>query len=232
MRQPVTGRLIVFEGIDGSGKSTQIRRLGERLDFNVDQPEQLFLDFEHDRYGGHAERLDVEATFQFGATDVGKDIRSILLDQDNDDLDDRTEALLIIADKAQHVREIVRPALDGGQTVISDRYCASTLAYQGYGRGLDLQLLNEMMRFATQGLEPDLTLLLDIDVATALERLGDQRDRIEGAGTEFYMRVREGYRELAKQHRDSWAVIDANGTVDEVGDRVAAKVDAWLSERS
>ncbi len=198
----MTGSLIVFEGIDGSGKSTQVRRLAQRLDFDV--------------------------TFQFGATDVGSAIRSILLDPHNDRLDDRTEALLIIADKAQHVSEIVRPALASGRTVISDRYCASTLAYQGYGRGLDLELLDKMMRFATQGLEPNLTVLLDIEVSAALERLGDRRDRIEGTGTEFFQRVSDGYRELAAQHPDSWVVIDADGTVDEVSSRVESVVDDLL----
>ncbi|MDE0699186.1 MAG: dTMP kinase [Acidimicrobiaceae bacterium] len=202
----MTGRLIVFEGIDGSGKSTQVRRLAQRHDF--------------------------DATFQFGATDVGSAIRSILLDPDNERLDDRTEALLIIADKAQHVSEIVRPALADGRTVISDRYRASTLAYQGYGRGLDLQLLDAMMHFATQGLEPDLTVLLDFDVATALERLGDQRDRIERAGTEFYQRVRDGYLELAAQNPDSWAVVDANGSVDEVAAHIETEVDDWLVANS
>ena len=198
----MTGRLIVFEGIDGSGKSTQVRRLAQRHDF--------------------------DATFQFGATGVGSSIRSILLDPDNGQLDDRTEALLIVADKAQHVSEIVRPALEAGRTVVSDRYCASTLAYQGHGRGLDLELLDGIMRFATQGLEPELTVLLDIDVETALERLGDQKDRIERAGTEFYQRVRDGYLSLAKQSPDSWAVIDAVGTVDEVTAQVEDVVDNWL----
>ena len=228
----MTGRLIVFEGIDGSGKSTQIRMLGERLDINVDQYKQQYLDFERDRYGGSTERIDIEATFQFGATEVGSAVRSILLDPSNDCLDDRTEALLIIADKAQHVSELVRPALNSGRTVLSDRYCASTLAYQGYGRGLDLELLDAMMQFATQGLEPDLTVLLDIDVAAALERLGDQRDRIERAGIEFYKRVRDGYRELAAKHSDSWVVIDADGTVDEVAARVGSVVDDRLAAHS
>ena len=199
----MTARLIVFEGIDGSGKSTQIRRFAQRHDFDV--------------------------TFQFGATETGAAIRSILLDPTNGRLDDRTEALLIIADKAQHVSEIVRPALDSGRTVLSDRYCASTLAYQGYGRGLDLQLLDEMMQFATQGLEPDLTVLLDIDVAAARRRLGDRHDRIESTGTEFFQRVRDGYLELASQRADSWIVIDADGSVDEVAARVASAVDGRLS---
>ncbi|MDE0067290.1 MAG: dTMP kinase [Acidimicrobiaceae bacterium] len=224
----MTGRLIVFEGIDGSGKSTQVRRLGERSDFDVKQPGQLFLDYKHERVRGLAKDLDFDATFQFGATGVGEAIRSILLDPDNGQLDDRTEALLIIADKAQHVSEKVRPALEAGRTVVSDRYCASTLAYQGYGRGLDLGLLAEIMRFATGGLEPELTVLLDIDVETAMERLGDQKDRIEGAGTGFYQRVRDGYLALAKQSPDSWAVIDATATVDEVTAQVEDVVDNWL----
>lgn len=228
----MSGRLIVFEGIDGSGKSTQIRELGERLDFNVDQPEQLYLDFERDRYGGSTERFDIEATFQFGATDVGSKVRSILLNPSIEYLDDRTEALLIIADKAQHVSEIVRPALARGRTIISDRYCASTLAYQGYGRGLDRRLLDAMMQFATEGLEPNLTVLLDIEVSAALERLGDQRDRIERSGIEFFQRVRDGYLELAAQHPDSWVVVDADGSVDEVAARVASAVDDWLSQNS
>ena len=228
----MTGRLIVFEGIDGSGKSTQIRKLGDRLGFNVDKPEQLYLDFEQERYGGSTERPSIEATFQFGATEVGGAVRSILLDPSIDCLDDRTEALLVIADKAQHVSEIVRPALARGRTIISDRYCASTLAYQGYGRGLDLELLDKMMRFATQGLEPDLTVLLDIEVSAALERLGDRRDRIERAGMEFFQRVRDGYLKLAAQHSDSWVAIDADGAVDEVAGRVGSVVDDWLAAHS
>lgn len=198
----MSGQLIVFEGIDGSGKSTQVHKL--------------------------AQRLDADVTFQFGATEVGRAIRSILLDSNNDHLDDRTEALLIIADKAQHVREMVRPAINSGRSVISDRYCASTLAYQGYGCGLDLGILNEMMDFATQGLQADFTVLLDIDVDMAMQRIGKNPDRIEGRGSEFYGRVRHGYLELAAQHGDSWVIVDANGTTDEVANRINTMVDEWL----
>lgn len=198
----MTGRLIAFEGADASGKSTQAHRLGARL--------------------------DVEVTFQFGATEVGGAIRSILLDPVNDHLDDRTEALLIIADKAQHAAEIVRPALAADRTIISDRFTASALAYQGYGRGLDLDLLTRMMKFATHGLEPDLTVLLDIDAAVARARLGDLIDRIEGAGANFHQRVRQGYLDLAAADRDRWVVVDAGGRVEEVGDRVDHAVDAWM----
>ena len=199
----MTGRLIAFEGADASGKSTQARRL--------------------------AERLGVELTFQFGATDVGGAIRSILLDPVHQSLDDRAEALLVIADKAQHVAEIVSPALERGDTIISDRFTASTTAYQGYGRGLDRDELVRMMHWATHGIEPDLTVLLDVDLAVARERLGDEIDRIEGAGAEFHIRVREGYLEMAASDPDRWIVVDAGGTVDEVAARVDAAVDAWLA---
>lgn len=198
----MSGRLIAFEGADASGKSTQARRLGARLGLDV--------------------------TFQHGATDVGGAIRSIVLDPTNKTLDDRAEALLIIADKAQHVAEIVGPALATGATVISDRFTASTLAYQGYGRGLDLEILRSTMDFATHSIEPDLTVLLDVDLEVALARLGDQMDRIEGAGAEFHERVRHGYLKLAAADPDRWLVIDAGGTVDEVAARVDAAVDAWF----
>ena len=199
----MTGRLIVFEGADASGKSTQARRL--------------------------AMRLDAELTFQFGATEIGGAIRAILLDPDHVDLDDRAEALLVIADKAQHVAEIVGPALERGETVVSDRFTASTTAYQGYGRGLDRDALETMMAFATHGLEPDLTVLLDVPWAVARARLGGELDRIEGAGEAFHTRVREGYLELAAADADRWVVIDADGSVDEVAARVDAAVDAWLA---
>ncbi|MCQ3813717.1 MAG: dTMP kinase [Acidimicrobiia bacterium] len=201
----MTGRLIAFEGIDGSGKSTQVRKL--------------------------AQHLGCDVTFQFGATAVGNSIRSILLDPRNEQLDDRTEALLIIADKAQHVREVVRPALQAGRDLISDRYGASTLAYQGYGRGLDLSLLNTMIEFATQGLQADLTVFLDLDVSTALGRVGNRRDRIEDIGAEFFGRVRDGYRSLAEQHRSSWVTVDAQGSVDAVAARVQTCVHAWFAEQ-
>lgn len=199
------GRLIVFEGADASGKSTQARRL--------------------------ADQLDAELTFQFGATAVGGAIRSVLLDPAHTNLDDRAEALLVIADKAQHVAEIVGPALAEGKTVISDRYTASTLAYQGYGRGLDLSELDAMMSFATYGIAPDLTVLLDVPVEVAEARLGGDLDRIEGAGRDFHQRVRDGYLEMAAQDVDRWVVVDAAGTVDEVAQRIDDAVSTWLGSR-
>ena len=194
----MTGCLIAVEGVDASGKSTQARLL--------------------------AEALGAVFTFQFGATEVGAVIRRVLLDPDNDALDDRAEALLIIADKAQHVAEVVGPALQAGRLVVSDRFTASTLAYQGYGRGLDLAELRAMMRFATGGIEPDLNLLLDIPTKVALRRLGSSVDRFEGAGAGFLDQVRAGYLALAGADPARWAVLDADGPVDDVAVRVLTAV--------
>ena len=198
----MTGRLIAVEGVDASGKSTQARLLSESL--------------------------GAVFTFQFGATGAGAVIRGLLLDPANDTLDDRTEALLIIADKAQHVAEIVAPALRAGQDVVTDRFTASTLAYQGYGRGLDLQQLRTMMHFATGGLEPDLNLLLEIPPELASQRLGSSVDRFEGEGREFLERVQAGYLAMAEADPAHWAVVDANGPVEEVASRVLAAVQQHL----
>jgi len=197
----VTGRLIAFEGADASGKSTQARLFAEHI-------------------GG-------VLTFEFGATRIGDAIRRILLDTDHQEFDDRAEALLIIADKAQHVAEVVGPALAEGLTVVTDRFTASALAYQGYGRGIDLEMLRSVMQFATHNLRADLTVLLDVDIAVARERLGSDIDRIEGAGAEFHQRVRDGYLELAAADPETWVVVDAAGTVDEVSQRVRSSVDQW-----
>ena len=198
----MTGRLIAVEGVDASGKSTQARLL--------------------------AESLGAVFTFQFGATGAGAEVRRMLLDPDNDTLDDRTEALLIIADKAQHVAEIVGPALHAGRDVVTDRFTASTLAYQGYGRGLDPAELQTMMHFATTGVEPDLNLLLDIPLELASRRLGSSLDRFEGTGDGFLERVRAGYLTMAEADPAHWAVVDADGSVDDVAARVVAAVQERL----
>ncbi len=194
----MTGRLIAVEGVDASGKSTQARLL--------------------------AESLGAMLTFQFGATGVGAVIRGVLLDPANDSLDDRTEALLTIADKAQHVAEIVGPALESGRDVVTDRFTASTLAYQGHGRGLDLDELRAMMRFATGGLEPDLNVLLEVRPELAARRMGLSLDRFEGEGREFLDRVQAGYRAMAQADPARWAVVDGDGSVDEVAVLVLAVV--------
>ena len=201
----MTGRLIAVEGVDASGKSTQARLL--------------------------ADALGALLTFQFGATRMGEVVRELLLDPANESLDDRAEALLIIADKAQHVAEVVAPALEAGRDVVTDRFTASTLAYQGYGRGLDLGELRAIMSFATGGLEPDLNLLLDLPSELALRRLGSSVDRFEGEGREFLDRVRSGYLAMAEADPDSWAVVHADGSVDQVAARIVAMVRQRLGER-
>jgi len=195
------GRFIVFEGGEACGKSTQARRLADRLD-------ALF-------------------TFEPGATDLGRLIREIVLDNDNHHLDARAEALLIAADKAQHVRSIIEPTLAAGRDVVCDRFVDSALAYQGFGRGLDLLQLGQVLSFATGGLQPDLILLLEVPDRVADARLGGQRDRLEAESQSFHRRVRDGFRTLAGADPEHWAVIDGEGSIDEV----SARIDWILAER-
>ncbi|MDE0267478.1 MAG: dTMP kinase [Acidimicrobiaceae bacterium] len=204
----MTGKLIALEGIDGSGKSTQACRL--------------------------AGSLGAELTFQFGATEIGSVIRDLLLSPTYSELDDKTEALLVVADKAQHLTEIVHPALQAGRDVVTDRYTASTLVYQGYGRGIDLVFLKSILQFATSGLEPDLTILLDLDPAQASNRLQQKLDRIEDATTKtsFVSRIRNGYIQLAAESPDSWVVVDASGNIDEVAIQIEAVARKFFCERT
>jgi len=188
------GRFIVFEGGEACGKSTQARRLADRLG-------ALF-------------------TFEPGATALGQQMRAIVLDPDTADLDARAEALLIAADKAQHVWAVIEPALAAGRDVVCDRFVDSALAYQGFGRGLDLEHLEQVLDFATNGLRPDLVLLLEVPEAVADARLGAQRDRLEAESQAFHRRVREGFRTLAGADPKRWVVVDGDGSVDEVSARI------------
>ncbi|MGA2838031.1 MAG: dTMP kinase [Acidimicrobiales bacterium] len=181
------GRLIALEGIDGCGKSTQARIL--------------------------ADRLDAVPTFEPGATPLGASLRTLLLDRDGAPVSTRAEALLMAADRAQHVAEVIVPALEAGRWVVTDRYAASTLAYQGSGRGLDRGELATLVDWATGGLRPDLTVLLDVPVDVAAHRRGDDVDRMEGEGLAFQRRVADGYHELAAAGDGSWLVVDADGSV-------------------
>ena len=195
------GRFIVLEGGEACGKSTQARLLAGRLD-------ALF-------------------TFEPGATELGQLIRRIVLDPESHHLDARAEALLIAADKAQHVRAIIEPALVSGRDVVCDRFVDSALAYQGFGRGLDLEQLERVLDFATGGLRPDLVLLLEVSDGIADARLGGQRDRLEAESAAFHRRVRDGFRSLASADPKRWAVIDGEGSIEEV----SARIDWVLHER-
>ena len=198
------GRFVVFEGGEGSGKSTQARRLAERWG-------ALF-------------------TFEPGGTEVGQRLREILLSPDMEDLDPRAEALLMAADRAHHVATTIRPALNRGKDVVCDRFVGSSLAYQGHARGLGIEEVRSMSAFATDGLLPDLVLLMVVPPEEAGARLAaaGKPDRLEAAGDEFHRKVAEAYLILAAHDPDRWVVIDGSGSVDEVEARVQEAVEARL----
>ena len=196
------GRFIALEGGEASGKSTQAARL--------------------------AAGLDAVLTREPGGTAVGERIREVLLDTAHAELDSRAEALLMAAARAQHVAEVVRPALEAGRHVVTDRFTGSSLAYQGYGRGLPVDEVRRLSAWATGGIEPDLVVLLDVPDAVAAARLGPERDRLESESAEFHLRVIAGYRALAAEEPGRWVVVDGTGSVDEVAARVRAAVDAMM----
>ncbi len=198
----VSGRLIVFEGGEASGKSTQASQL--------------------------AQHVGATLTREPGGTSLGAQLRAVLLDRASYALDPRTEALLMAADRAQHVTEVVRPALAAGQNVVCDRFVGSSLAYQGYGRELDVDEVRSLSAFATGGLEPDLVILLDVAPAVASARIDGALDRIEMATPGFHRRVRAGYLTLAEADPERWVVIDGSKPTDEVTRAVAVVVDQRL----
>ncbi len=204
------GRFIVFEGGEGCGKSTQAALL--------------------------AEHLGALCTRQPGGTELGARIRELLLPAvgtgaDHAPMDDRAEALLMAADRAQHVAQVIEPALAAGTDVVCDRYIGSTIAYQGYGRGLDVDIVRAVSGWAAGGLWPDVVVLLVVPDEVAAQRTGGARDRIEAAGAAFHARVAQGFAEQADDEPDIWVVVDGTGTVDEVHERVLAAVDDVLGVR-
>jgi dTMP kinase len=201
------GAFIVLEGGEGSGKTTHARLLADRL--------------------ARAGR-EVVLTFEPGATARGATWRAALLDDDRP-LDDRAELLLLAADRAQHVGEVVLPALERGAVVVCDRHSPSTIVYQGVARGLGVDGVVAVCDVATGGLRPDAVIVLDVPDDVARTRAASTPDRIERAGDEFHDRVRAAYRELAP--RFGWVVVDAHGTIDEVAERVAAAAAAALDRR-
>ncbi|MBA3803562.1 MAG: dTMP kinase [Acidimicrobiia bacterium] len=200
MSRPV---YLAFEGTERCGKSTQSRRL--------------------------AEHLGAALTRETGGTPVGERLRMILHDVDVTDLDSRAEALMIAADRAQHMARVVMPALDAGRDVVSDRSVYSTLAYQGYGRGIDLDELTLVNTWAVRGRWPDLVVLLDVPSDMVDARLADRAlDRFERESTDFHRRVRDGFHTMADKDAERWIVIDATAEKDVVERAISAAVDERL----
>jgi dTMP kinase len=190
---------IAFEGAEGCGKSTQARRL--------------------------ADALGAVATRETGGTPIGQRLRAILHDTDVTDLDDHAETLIVAADRAQHLAEVVRPALREGRHVVSDRSVYSTLAYQGYGRGLPVSEVRSINEWAVGDTWPDLVVLLTVpDEVTERRMRKRQLDRFEQAGNDFHRRVQDGFAAMAAADPDHWVVIDASGPVDDVSATIRSAV--------
>lgn len=196
---------IALEGAEGGGKSTQAALL--------------------------AATLGAVLTRETGGTDIGKRLRDVLHDNDVVDLDDRAEALIAAADRAQHLAQVVIPALEAGRPVVSDRSVYSTLAYQGYGRQLDLDELREINDWAMHGVWPDLIVYVEAPADIVADRLNQRElDRFERAGDEFHERVLAGYREMAAADPDRWAIVHADGPIDDVAATILAAVRAHFPE--
>lgn len=192
------GLFVTFEGTDGCGKTTQIGLLKTYLE---------------------NKGFNVILTREPGAKGLGTKLREILLNYDGE-VSSNCESFLFLADRAQHVDTIIKPAIERGEIVLCDRHTDSTVAYQGYGRGLDLNQINMLNNIATSGLKPDITFVFDIDIETAQERVGKSKDRMESAGLEFFKRVRQGYLEIAKSEPERVKVLDATQEIDKISQAV------------
>jgi dTMP kinase len=206
----LAGTFISLEGPEGSGKTSQIPKLAAALE-----------------KAGYS----VLTTREPGGTSIGDQIRKVLFDLDNTAMDPRSEILLFQASRAQLVEQVIRPALAEGKVVLCDRYADSTLAYQGYGHRVDLEQLKTIIHFATGGLQPDLTLFLDVDVEQGLKRRGSDGDwnRLDDYDVEFHRRVYKGYQELMAEEPKRWVRIDASRAPKEVAEDLRAIALAHLS---
>jgi dTMP kinase len=202
------GLFITFEGADGCGKTTQLNLLRNYL---VNKG------------------YDVVVTREPGAKGLGEKLREILLNYDGE-VSDRCESFLFLADRAQHIDKIVNPAIEQGKIVLCDRHTDSTVAYQGYGRGIDLKQINMLNDIAVNGTKPDLTYVFDVDIETSMSRVGSTKDRMESAGRDFFNRVRLGYIEIADSDPIRVKVVNSADTIENVFKKVAQICDDLLEQ--
>lgn len=199
------GLFITLEGADGSGKTTQMERIVEYF---------------------KTKKIDFIVTREPGGVDLGQKLRDILLNYDGE-VASTCEMFLYLADRAQHIETKVKPAVSAGKIVLCDRHIDSTVAYQGYARGLDVERINYLNDIATGGQKPDLTLLFDVDTDVAMERVGNraEKDRLEAEGAGFHRKVRQGYLEIAKKEPERIKIINSNLSVEEVWAQVQKILD-------
>ena len=203
------GLFITFEGADGCGKSTQRDLLKEFLE---------------------SKGFEVVLTREPGAKGLGEEIRKLLLHYDGY-VSPKCEAFMFLADRAQHIDTIIKTSVEEGKIVLCDRHTDSTIAYQGYGRGENIEQLTYLNNIATSGFKPDLTLVYDVDIETALSRRGKDRDRMELAGTEFQKKVREGYKKIAELEPDRVKIIDSTDSIEKVFEKTKHEVEQLLKKR-
>ena len=206
MRQ---GLFITFEGADGCGKTTQMRLLSEYLE---------------------SKGYEVVLTREPGAKGLGEKIREILLHY-NGEVSSKAESFLFLADRAQNIEKIVNPSVTAGKMVLCDRHTDSTVAYQGYGRGINIDELKMLNNLAVGCRKPDITFIFDIDVETSMTRVGKEKDRMESAGIEFFNNVRNGYLEIAKQEPDRVVVVDSTRQIEAIQTDVRNIVDKLINNR-
>lgn len=188
------GLFITLEGADGCGKTTQLNLLKEYLT---------------------SRGYEIVVTREPGGKGLGEKLREILLNYDGE-VSDRCEAFLYLADRAQNIDTIIKPAINSGKIVLCDRHTDSSVAYQGYGREQNIDNINMLNELAVNGVHPDLTIVFDIDTETSMARVGAEKDRLESAGIEFHKRVRNGYLEIAKKNPQRIKVVDASQTIEDV----------------
>lgn len=204
------GYFITFEGIDGCGKTTQLEKV------------KVYLE---------NQGFDVVTTLEPGSLELGKQIRNILLHSENP-IPDKCEMFLFLADRANHIKMFIEPNLYEGKIVLCDRHTDSTLAYQGFARGQNINQLKQLNNIAVSNITPDLTLLYDVTIETSLKRIGKEKDRMENQGLDFYEKVKNGYLKLQKENQERIKLINANDNIDKVFSDTKKHIDNLLNLRS